>query len=228
MDKKGFIIYKSLYEPIKDLSRNQKGELFEAILDYQTIKDYDFSKLSPMVKMSFMFFKNQFDIDDEKYEAKCLTNRENVLKRWNAVEYERMRSNTNGTDKDKDKDVEVDIDFKGSAIAPQVDNPSLPPKNKKKVEGSSPRVDWDGIIKMFTKITGRVARVVPDKAKSQLRARIKEGYDAEDLKRVMQASSKDDNVQANYKTIEYMTRSATFEKYATAPVKNNYVPLIGY
>lgn len=125
--KKGFLIYKSLYEPIKSLTRNQKGELLEAIFEYQTngiiIKD-----ISPIVNMAFMFFKNQFDIDSEKYAERCLKAKESVQKRWNTKEcdsiptytnvYERIRTNTNDTDKrnkiqdnDNDDDKEEEYSF---------------------------------------------------------------------------------------------------------------------
>ena len=68
--KKGFILYKSLYEPIKALDRDQKGELMEAIFEYQLTGDI-IENMNPIVNMAFMFFKNQFDIDNDKYIEKC-------------------------------------------------------------------------------------------------------------------------------------------------------------
>lgn len=122
--KKGFIIYKSLYEPIKALDREQKGELLEAIFEYQT-NSIIIENISPIVTMAFMFFKNQFDIDQKKYEEKCAKAKESIEKRWNKKDtkvYERIESNTNDTDKrekkeDKSKKVKEesnkkeDIDF---------------------------------------------------------------------------------------------------------------------
>ena len=99
--KKGFILYKSLYEPIKALDKEQKGELMEAIFEYQLTGEI-IEDLNPIVNMAFMFFKNQFDIDNAKYLEKCKKAKESVEKRWNKKDtnvYERIETNTNNTDK---------------------------------------------------------------------------------------------------------------------------------
>jgi len=99
--KKGFILYKSLYEPIKALDKEQKGELMEAIFEYQLTGEI-IEDLNPIVNMAFMFFKNQFDIDNAKYLEKCKKAKESVQKRWNKKDtnvYERIETNTNNTDK---------------------------------------------------------------------------------------------------------------------------------
>ena len=98
--KKGFILYKSLYEPIKALDKEQKGELMEAIFEYQLTGEI--IELNPIVNMAFMFFKNQFDIDNVKYLEKCKKAKESVEKRWNKKDtnvYERIETNTDNTDK---------------------------------------------------------------------------------------------------------------------------------
>ena len=105
--KDGFIIYKSLYDPISELSREEKGHLLEAIFVYQKSGEV-LNDLNPLVNMAFKFFKNQFDIDEKKYEAKCLKNKENAKKRWDANAYERIRTDAMDADKDKDKDKDKD------------------------------------------------------------------------------------------------------------------------
>lgn len=96
--KEGFIIYKSLYEPIKALTREQKGELLDAIFEYQT-SDTIIESMSPLVNMAFMFFKNQFDIDNKKYIDKCEKNKQNAEKRWNPNASERIRTHPKDADK---------------------------------------------------------------------------------------------------------------------------------
>ena len=65
-NKETFILYKLHYEPIKHLSTEQMGLLFRAIFEYQTIgKEI---KLDAETNIAFRFFKNQFIIDDEKYQ----------------------------------------------------------------------------------------------------------------------------------------------------------------
>jgi len=110
MTKDGFIIYKSLYEPIRELTREQKGELLDLMFEYQLDNNFKRDVNDPLVKMAFKFFRNQFDIDNKKYVEKCAKNKENILKRWNTNEYERIRTNTIATDKDNEKGNEKEKD----------------------------------------------------------------------------------------------------------------------
>jgi len=63
--KESFLMYLSFWEPVKDLPREQKGELLEAIYGYQS--NGEIMQLSPPVKMAFAFLKSQFQRDDTKY-----------------------------------------------------------------------------------------------------------------------------------------------------------------
>ena len=76
-----FLIYKNFYKPIKNLSNEDKGKLFTAIFEYQT-KDFDGSKqvIEPQIQMAFEFFKNQFELDNKKYEKRLEANRINGKK----------------------------------------------------------------------------------------------------------------------------------------------------
>ena len=65
-NNEAFLIYKSFYEPIKFLSDEQMGKLFKAIFEYQV--DGTEGELEPQINMAFQFFKNQFRVDNNKYE----------------------------------------------------------------------------------------------------------------------------------------------------------------
>ncbi len=67
MTKESFIIYKSFYDPIKNLSAQDKSDLLDAIFQFH-IDEKITIKLSPMAEISFSFFKNQFRLDNLKYE----------------------------------------------------------------------------------------------------------------------------------------------------------------
>lgn len=106
--KEGFIIYKSFYEPLKVLTDEQIGRLFKAIFEYQINGT---TKVDNDIKMGFEFFKNQFRIDDEKYDKRCKKNQENIEKYWKNKDskkstnvYERIQTNTKRTDKDKENE----------------------------------------------------------------------------------------------------------------------------
>lgn len=101
--KDGFILYKKMYEPIRSYTNVEKGELLDAIFQYQ-ISGAISDTLSDKVKIAFEFFRVQMDLDFDKYSAKCAKNKEVAEKRWNNTnECERIRTHTNDTDKEKDK-----------------------------------------------------------------------------------------------------------------------------
>lgn len=93
MTKESFLIYKPFYEPIKSLSDEQLGRLFRALFDYQ-INGKDCSELD--ILMAYLFFKNQFVLDERKYVEKCEKNRANASGR--------KRTATTAAYKEKEKD----------------------------------------------------------------------------------------------------------------------------
>lgn len=76
--KKGFVLYKSFYDAIEDLTLTQKGMLLDAIFLYQ-ISGEEPSKKSE-VYLAFKFIKIQLDIDAEKYTKVIERNRVNGSK----------------------------------------------------------------------------------------------------------------------------------------------------
>ena len=78
MSKESFLLFKSFYEPTRHLSVTEKGELYDAIFTYQIdeIEPKPNSKIYPF----FLFFKNQFRLDNIKYKNKANANRANGKK----------------------------------------------------------------------------------------------------------------------------------------------------
>src|SRR4051812_26234993 len=64
--KDGFLLYKPFYEPTKHLSLEDKGRLYDAIFNYQ-LEGIEPEVTSP-IRPYFLFFRNQFRLDDEKYK----------------------------------------------------------------------------------------------------------------------------------------------------------------
>jgi hypothetical protein len=78
--KESFVLFKSFYEPIKNLTLEQKGKLLDAIFNYQIDNREPCIKEDAFVYSMFLFFKNQFRLDDIKYQAKCEKNKLNGSK----------------------------------------------------------------------------------------------------------------------------------------------------
>lgn len=80
MAKDTFIVYTSFYKPISMLSDKQLGRLFRAIFKYHLGEVVD---VEDDIRMAFEFFKNQFEIDESKYQAKIKRDVENGRKGGN-------------------------------------------------------------------------------------------------------------------------------------------------
>ena len=109
MNKESFLIYKSFYEPIKFLDDEKLGKLFRAIFEYQ-INNIECQDME--IRMAFEFFKNQFRLDDEKYQKIVERNKENGKKGGRPKQNEENPKNPMGLKKPKkaDNDNEKDND----------------------------------------------------------------------------------------------------------------------
>ena len=64
--KKSFVLYTDNYEPIKNLSLEEKGRLLDAIFTYAS--NNELTKLDPVSEMAFTFIKQQLDRDNYRWE----------------------------------------------------------------------------------------------------------------------------------------------------------------
>lgn len=74
-NRPSFLLYKSFYPAIKHLTNEELGLLFRALFEYQD--GSEIIKLSPEVGMAFAFFKNQFTLDEQKYQTIVERNKSN-------------------------------------------------------------------------------------------------------------------------------------------------------
>lgn len=111
--KESFLIYKGFYDPIKDLSNEDLGQLFRWLFLYQ-IEGKEPTN-TDRVFMAFQFFKNQFRLDEKKYEGVVNRNRTNGLNGGrpktqnnpkNPVGLLEPKKPDNDKDKEKDNDIE--------------------------------------------------------------------------------------------------------------------------
>lgn len=143
MKKEGFVIYKSFYKPISRLSDKQLGRLFRAIFLYQL---GEVVTVEEDIEMAFEFFKNQFEIDESKYQGIVEGNRNNGrkggapkgnsnAKKEKQAEQPKTTETTENKrsvvfqakqaykEKDKDKDKEKEKDNNNPPLSPNGDIP---------------------------------------------------------------------------------------------------------
>lgn len=112
--KKSIIIYADCIAILEELTNEQAGRLFKAILSYVNEEPVTETDGDPAVKMAFKVLKNQIDRDTEKYVEKCEKNRAIAQKRWERIRentnaYERKRTHTNVTDNENDSDSDSEV-----------------------------------------------------------------------------------------------------------------------
>ena len=88
MAKDSFILYKSFWKPIASLSDEALGRLFRALYSYQLGEKCE---VDSDIYIAYFFFKNQFEIDENKYDRKV----ENIR---NARNQARSRNTMNRDD----------------------------------------------------------------------------------------------------------------------------------
>lgn len=65
-EKKSFVLYSDILQPIECMSDEQAGELFKAIL--RKVNNEDIGELSPMASMAYAFIAPKMDDNAEKWE----------------------------------------------------------------------------------------------------------------------------------------------------------------
>lgn len=78
--------------------------------------------------------------------------------------------------------------------------------------------DWSELINHFNEVTGKNTRVIPDKAKTAFKARLKEGFTKQDIADAIQNCFNDQyHKDTNHKhlTLEFISRADKLEKYSS-------------
>ena len=155
MGKDTFIIYTSFYRPISILSDRQLGRLFRAIFRYNLGEVVD---VEEDIRMAFEFFKNQFEIDESKYQAKIKGDIENGHKGGNP-NFKKGRSNPYYKGKKITQDnpplseitqdnpplSEITIDNDNEYDNDYVLKKTSSTTKQKKADGDTPREDGQGL-----------------------------------------------------------------------------------
>lgn len=186
--KKSIIIYADCIAIVEELTNEQAGKLFRAILSYINEEPVTEIQGDPAVNMAFKVIKRQIDRDAEKYAQICERRRENILKRW-----QKEHSNTNGSKDDKsilkntkvNKSIQTDYDngnendSDSDSEFTNVNNTTLAPNG-----ASSPKagdsINFVSLVAFFNKtITdcNSVIRPIKDikgKRQDAVRARVRE------------------------------------------------------
>ena len=96
----GFVVYGDIQAVVDELSDEQAGRLFRAMILY--FISGKVPKFDDILKYVWIPIRQQMDRDKEKYDTKCEKNREKIQKYWDGVkantnEYNSIQTYTNAT-----------------------------------------------------------------------------------------------------------------------------------
>jgi len=95
--KESFIVHTAFYEPIKGLSDKQLGKLFRELFHYSLGEsNVGIDQVDDDIRMAFLFFKNQMDIDNRKYHERCTINKANAARGGALNGNSNLRKKTSG------------------------------------------------------------------------------------------------------------------------------------
>ena len=218
-DKQSYVMYKDWNALFTSLSKEDAGELIQAISMYQSgVKEVNISNCA--LNAIFEMFKSRFEKDDKKYQDTC-DNRANAgskggqAKSNNAKQSVANLANDNFAkqsvanlaDKDKEHDKDIDKDLKeniysraGSTACVESDTESVQDETKeeprseqakkpKKAKETKADKEAAEVIDYLNTKTGSSYRAATEANIKPIRARLNDGFTVEDCKKVIDTKS---------------------------------------
>ena len=207
-NKNSFLLYTDLKDVVEKLPDETAGKLLKHILRY--VNDLEPVSDDLIIDLVFAPIKQALLRDLAKYKRIVERNRANGQKGG------RPKENIGGLEIPK----ETQSDILGTENNPKKDDndndsDSVIDNEVNKINLS---VDWQKFLDTFNSITGKKAKVVNDKCKRQVRARLSEGYTKYDIVEAIQNCAKDKyHIETGYKylTLEFITRADKMEMFTT-------------
>jgi hypothetical protein len=231
-NKKSIIVYADWIELFESLSNEEAGLLIKHFFRY--VNDLNPTSPDRITELSFIPIKQALKRDLDKWETtleeRSINGRKGNLKKYNLDIY---------------KDFEL-----GKYTLEEAENvakhrkSSLPDSSATKLLANvadnvndnvnvndiliQPKVviDWDALLNQFNQLTKRNHKLIPDKAKRQLLARLKDGYTKQDIWNAIQNCYNDEyHKETNHKylTLEFISRPDKMERYSVDVVKSKKI-----
>ena len=237
-EKPSFILYADLTGRIEHLTNEEKGVLFQHLLDY--VND-----LNPTLEDRILIgvwkpIEQQLKRDLEKYEdkkdKKSISGREGNLKRWNLDLFQdykngkhtledaetiakgRKVSHTDKVQSQKVANIAVNdnVNVNVNDINKYINNPT-------KVEP----INFDILLNYINEKTNRSFRTINKNIQAKYKARLKDGYTKKDIQTAIDNAVKSDYHKANgfkYLTPEFFSRADKIDLYSQTTEKEYVSP----
>lgn len=215
-DKQSYVMYKDWNALFTSLSKEDAGELIQAISMYQSgVKEVNIPNCA--LNAIFEMFKSRFEKDDKKYQDTC-DNRANAGSKGGQAKSNNAKQSVanlandkfakqsvaNLADKDKEHDKDIDKDLKeniysraGTTVCVESDTESVQdetkeeprPEQAKKAKESKADKEAIEVIDYLNTKTGSSYRATTEANIKPIRARLNDGFTVEDCKKVIDTKS---------------------------------------
>lgn len=205
--KKSFLLYADSIETIEELTNEEAGLLLKHILRY--VNDLNPVCEDKNVRLAFIPIKQQLKRD--------LVNWETIKELRSKAGKASAEAKKNKKEEEQNSTESTHVEFVETESTQSTVTVTV---NDTVINDSNLTVDWDGFREQFNSITGKRIRVVDEKSKKQIRARLKEGHDKDDLVTAIENCFNDSyHKETGYKylTPEFISRPDKFQKYLNAP-----------
>ena len=178
LKKKSFILHVDSLDVLSELSDEQAGKLFKAMLAFHKGEEIE---LDPLTKMAFSFFKNQFIRDNEKYIKTCEARAQAGSKGG-----KQKQQNLANASKRKQKVAKVADSDSDSDSDSKKDNSkqSKKPVSQELDYSSWPSIPSDEVLKEWiqhrSRLKAKVTQLVINRISKELNIAASKGYSVDD------------------------------------------------
>ena len=221
-DKKSFVLYSDSQGLVNQLPDEIAGRLLKHIYAY--VNDENPISDELLLNIAFEPIKMQLKRDLLKWEgskeSKSINGKMGNLKRYNLDIYNDVLSNKitleDAENLAKSRKVSQGDSGLSLPIAKLAVNDNVNVNVNVINKDNDRSVNWEGLLLQFNSITGKKMRVVCDKTKRQVNARLKEGYSKQDIVNAIINCFNDDFHKDNphFLTLEFISRSEKMQKYS--------------
>lgn len=221
-DKKSFVLYSDSQGLVNQLPDEIAGRLLKHIYAY--VNDENPISDELLLNIAFEPIKMQLKRDLLKWEgskeSKSINGKMGNLKRYNLDIYNDVLSNKitleDAENLAKSRKVSQGDSGLSLPIAKLAVNDNVNVNVNVINKDNDRSVNWEGLLLQFNSITGKKMRVVCDKTKRQVNARLKDGYSKQDIVNAITNCFNDDFHKDNphFLTLEFISRAEKMQKYS--------------
>jgi uncharacterized phage protein (TIGR02220 family) len=216
-NKKSFVLYADLIKSIEHLTNEEKGILFNHLLEY--VNDMKPVLTDRLILTAWKPIELQLKRDLVKFEG-VKAKRSEAGKR--SAELRALKSDENNTTNSTSVE-SVQQTSTNPTVNDTVNDNDNDNVNDTVINIIEP-INWPELLLFFNSTTNKKCKVITKKTKEQFKARLKEGFTKADIKNaIINASKEPYHVETDLKyiTLEFISRADKLDKFAQIENKSN-------